>query len=311
MNFRISLFCLSLTWMAGCQSHPPLPTGQPLTVAIQQNAWDNKGRDGQELVSTHYRIYTTVRKQRLLDVLPGFLEAAWANYADFTGLQVTRHEQMPVYMFASRAQWVEFTDGLFGKNAPPSMHIESGGYTYQGVTVCWDIGGLATFTVAAHEGLHQFLYYALRDRLPRWADEGLATTAEGFVLTQIRVRFTPGKNITRIVDLRQIILNDKWMSMKELLTTHTLKALGGGRIKGLGYYGQLYALMLFLRTDEIYRPRWQAMLADAVDGRLKEKRDPVKQFKLYIAKDLDAFEAKYRTFAAKLAQLPTGPTKGK
>ena len=85
-------------------------------------------------------------------------------------------------MLASRSDWADLSLKIMGPGAKTFRHVEAGGYTYRSVTVCWNIGGLATFSVAAHEGMHQFLHRNLRNRLPAWADEGLATVAEGFVL---------------------------------------------------------------------------------------------------------------------------------
>ena len=91
----------------------------------------------------------------------------------------------------------------------------------------------------------------------------------------------------------------------------------------LGYYGQVWALALFLRTSPKYAPKVAEMLADAKAGRFHTalKMTPADLMRLrrrgraynrsvgqplfehYIAADLRAFEAEYRAFARKLAQL--------
>jgi hypothetical protein len=224
-----------------------------------------------------------------------------------------------MYMMASRAEWEALTINRFGQ-AGPARVIENGGYTFKGVTVCWAIGRTATFSVASHEGMHQLLFHALRNRLPLWAEEGLTTTAEGFVLDRGTVRFTPDQNLMRLSDLRTTIINGTWIDLPTLLTTNTAAvAKTGEQAKTVGYYGQLYALASFLRHDETYGPRWRAMLQAARDGKFNDVLSPgemrlrgtfyfqvvgKKLFEHYITSDLKTFEADFLRYARALVKLP-------
>jgi len=307
---------------AGCAPEAPEPAGPPfvsLSAPYHSRAWSTPYGRGQELLTRHYRIYTTVRDAELLAILPGFMEAAHRNY-----LHICRQpngdgaEVMPMYLLATRTEWEALTVKRFGRRGPAGV-IEDGGYTYKGVTVCWEIGRTATLSVASHEGMHQYLYHTLRDRLPLWAEEGLATTAEGFVLDRGRIRFTPDHNLMRLSDLRTAILSGHWRKLSALLTTNTLAVARGGSVeKTVGYYGQLYALMRFLRENERYAPKWQAMFDDARTGRLRERLSPPQQarhrlrydpdiamrlFRQYVTEDLEGFEREFYAYARTFVKL--------
>lgn len=321
----------------GCEpktSGDPQPTpatSRSLSTPFSSEEWSTPFGKGQRITSRHYTIYTTVHDPSLLATLPGFMEAAYQNYLDVLQQDDTKDPRLtaearsltdkplPMYMMASRAEWEAMTINRFGQ-AGPARVIESGGYTFQGVTVCWAIGRTATLSVASHEGMHQFLYHALKNRLPLWAEEGLATTAEGFVLDRGIVRFTPDQNLMRLSDLRNSIINGTWLDLPTLLTTNTAAvAQAGDETKTVGYYGQLYALMTFLRHDATYGPKWRAMLQAAREGGF-DNILPSGQLQLqgmyyyrlagrplfehYITTDLNAFEADFQRFARQLVKLP-------
>ncbi|MBN1555693.1 MAG: hypothetical protein JXA11_13195 [Phycisphaerae bacterium] len=321
----LGLGCLVLLVFAvGCepktsQSQPVAHT-RTLTAPFHSTAWDTPFGQGQKLTTKHYRIFTSVHDAALLATLPGFMEAAYQNYLDIVNVGIPPGKPMPMYMMASRAEWEALTVNRFGQ-AGPAHVIEDGGYTVQGITVCWAIGRTATFSVASHEGMHQFLYHALQDRLPLWAEEGLATTAEGFIIDRGTVRFTPDQNLMRLGDLRTAIIHEHWIDLPTLLTTNTAEvARSGDQRKTVGYYGQLYALMCFLRHDETHGPKWRKMFRDAQEGKFNEVLTPGqlqirgafyyklvgrKLFEHYITDDLETFEADFHRYARELVKLPS------
>lgn len=323
----MGLCCLMvLSGVPGCEPKttetPPAETyTRSLSVPFQSRQWDTPFGQGQIITTRHYFIHTSVRDSTLLAILPGFMEAAYRNYSDILRWEVTLDGHLPMYMLASRGEWEAMTIHRFGDSGPARM-IENGGYTYKGVTVCWAIRGTGSLSVASHEGMHQLLHYTLKNRLPLWAEEGLATTSEGFVLDRGTVRFTPDQNLMRLSDLRNAIINDTWLDVPTLLTTNTISiAREGKQAKTVGYYGQLYALMCFLRHDETYSPRWRTMLQAARDGTFDDVLTPGqmklpgayytrflgrKLFEHYITDDLEVFEAEFLRYARRLVQLPPG-----
>ena len=149
-------------------------------------------------------------------------------------------------------------------------------------------------------------------------DRGLAVLSEGFELASDSVRFAPGENTGRQLDLRRAISSRRWLGMKRLLSTDAGDHMGGDLNVAPEYYGQLWALLLFIRSDERYRAALGRMIADAEAGRLRAalnvpaamgsgrtyvRATGVPVFKHYIDTDLPAFEKRFLAYARKLAKL--------
>jgi len=320
-----------LAGVVGCDSTTPSWQGaEPLRVHFASRSW-NVGNDvGRELTSKHYRIYTTSSRPEILDYLPGFMEAAHRNYLDITGLQAKPPAQTyPVYMMGTRQEWAGLTQSIVGGQWSMYASISAGGYCYKGVCVFWDIGGLSSMSVASHEGLHQLLHYRMKDNLPMWMEEGLATLCEGYEINGPTVRFTPERNVARFTDLRKAIINDWWIPLEKLLVMDGGDAVRlGAPERTVGYYGQIWALAVFLKTDPQFSPGRGKLLADAEAGRLiaalsKTDQQLARQltgtrsynrqvalplFKLYISKDKQGFERRYKAFAKKLVRLQQAAT---
>jgi len=297
----------------------------PLRIQFRSSSWDAGEGIGRELTSTHYRIYTTATRPEIVDYLPGFMEAAHRNYLAITGLEANPPgEPMSVYMMGTRQEWAGLTRSIVGGQWEIYASISAGGFCYKGVCVFWDIGGLASLSVASHEGLHQFLSHRVKENLPLWMEEGLATLAEGYDVDGATVRFTPERNISRFTDLRKALVNDWWIPLEKLLQMDGGDAVQlGAPERAVGYYGQLWALAQFLRTDPQFAPGRRRLIADAEAGRLAEslsrtdgslarqlggtrsynRQVALPLFKRYISDDLKGFETRYKAFAMKLARL--------
>ena len=310
--------------VGGCQQ-PPDVRWTPLSVAFRNVPWDGGSASGRELISRHYRVYTTSGSPEVLNYLPGFMEAAHANYLEITGLPPREAKApMPIYMMGTRQQWAALTRSIVGSQWNLYSSIEAGGYCHKGVCVFWDMGGISALSVASHEGLHQFLAHRMKDQLPMWLEEGLAASAEGYQIHAQTVRFTPERNPGRFGDLRKAIVNGWWVPLPKLLKMDGGDAVQSGPPeRAVGYYGQLWALALFLRSDPKYAQGRARLLADAEAGRLhlalKTSRARLKGlrrrgrlynqtvsaalFRHYVDDDLGAFERRYKAFAKRLAKL--------
>jgi len=253
------------------------------------------------------------------------MEASHSRYLELTGLaDRPGAKHMPMYVMATRPEWAALTMSRFGKNAGPVLSITAGGYCYAGVCVMWDIGPRATLSVATHEGLHQFFSHRLVQSLPMWLEEGICVLAEGHHTHQGTLTFTPKNNPGRITALRNAIVNGHWVETKRLLPMDAGDAVGTGIAeKAIGYYGQVWALSMFIRSVPKYNAGMKQMIADAQDGQmhltLNLTADALKKlkrhgraynktvatplFKHYISSDLEGFEAEYLAFARKLAGL--------
>jgi hypothetical protein len=304
--------------LVGCRQ-ASLDTGKDLRIAVQELPWEGTGK---QIVTAHYQIFTTSTNRQLMSAVPGFMEAAYENYLRLTGLPDAPIPAMPIYLMAGRNQWATLTKSVVGSQAPIYMSIQAGGYCYNKVCVFWDIGGLGTLSVASHEGLHQFLAYRMKNQLPMWLEEGLCTQAEGYQLFNNRVTFTPVDNVLRHGDLRGAIMGDRWITLPKLLSMDAGDAVTGKAEFAVGYYGQLWSLVMFIRSDKTYRQGFTRLLADAQAGELNHAVDAPAEamanlqrlgrlynrvlseglFRHYICDDLDRFEREYRAFSERLIQ---------
>ena len=249
------------------------------------------------------------------------MEAARENYLRLTGLSpLPRTKPYVIYMMGTRAEWALLTKNVVRVHKEIFLSIQAGGFCYDGICLFWDIGGFSTFSLSAHEGLHQFLHFRLRNHLPMWVEEGLCVSAEGYEMNGNTVRFTPDRNPFRFRSLRRGIVEGYWIPLDKLLPMDAGDAVSNTD-RAVSYYAQLWALSILLRTHPSYSPQFRRLLTDAAAGRFREALDiptdlwpklrgrvynrtisePV--FRRYISEDLDAFETEYLDFARRLAGL--------
>ncbi|MFB3890788.1 MAG: hypothetical protein ACE15C_02065 [Phycisphaerae bacterium] len=316
----LPLLAISGAALAGCADQF---RGQSMRVEVKQDDWSHGDTVGHVLVSDHYRIYTTTSNRIVLSYMPGFMEAAYHNYLKVTGLADRPQKPLDIYMMGTRKEWADLTEAILGPESETYQSIEAGGYCYNKVCVFWDMGGIATLGTASHEGLHQFLACRMKDHLPMWLEEGLCTTVEGYDMQGDLVAFTPHTNIMRFSDLRSAIFQDYWIPLAKLLPMDASDAVvGKSTERAVGYYGQLWALALFIQSEPAYRAGLKNLLADAEAGRIgqalgmtgaemarlarngraanKALSEPI--FRHYISSDLAGFEKQYRQFAMKLVK---------
>lgn len=323
-RYTIATAALAAALVAGC-SAPAEPAPQAsysMAATVQREAWTGKGVNGDRLQTTHYDIFLTTKQPYLREHVAGFMEAAHRNHLELSGLpEKPLPKRMDVYLMASREEWARLTQAHMGAKSEPYMHIQAGGYMADGVCVFWDIGALSTLRVASHEGLHQLLYHRLRHRPPVWLEEGLCTQAEGFQIHGDAAEFNPADNPDRASSVREALTGRTWIPVRELLAMDVGNAFEGRMGSAVRYYGQLWALVLFLRSQPQTLAGVQQMLADAEAGRLHlaagvpqgalegPRSRPLNQaisvriFEHYITKDLARFDRDYAAFARGIVRL--------
>jgi len=315
-----------LCLFAGCGSNSSVgPMARPLAHPAHRKPWEFAGVKGLQLSTEHYDVFTTTKSAGLRGGIAGFMEAARAQYVELTGLDpaVDKRGKLKVYLFGSRNEWAALTQKIVGGASDTVLRVQAGGYCYGGICVFWDIGAMPTYSVASHEGMHQFLHEATRHDLPHWADEGFAVLAEGFEVADGLVSFDPMCNIGRLTTLRDTILVGKWRPVARLIAMTSMDNLAESPFAGAQYYSQLWAMMLMLRSDPTYNAGLQRLCRDAADGRLRQTLGfPAAQwaplqrngeahaavvgprvFAHYIDADVEGFERKYVAFARQLAQI--------
>ena len=302
-----------------------LPPGKSMSIRSGRRPWRYPLGVGQVITTQHYRIFTSAENPVLMNCLPGFLEAAYEHYEDLTGLtRPQAAKPLDVYMLASRQEWTHLTEHIVGRDAP-HLSIVAGGYCHKGVGIYWDLRNRATLSIAAHEGLHQFLYHQMRHRLPLSIEEGLCVSAEGFHIRadENTVVFVPRHNPSRYGTLRKAIVNRRWTPARRLLRMTAGDTITGMTEEALTWYAQVWALSMFLRTSEHYREGFARLLEDARSGSLhiamnvpRDAYDELMKrgghysrtvglpvFRHYITADLDTFERRYVAFSRRLAAL--------
>jgi len=308
----------------GCGNSAAPDLGEPLAIESASEPWQTGGTAGEVLTTEHYRIYTTAKRRMIVSNLPGFMEAAYTQYLDMTGLDpIPGDRRLTIYMMATRSEWALLTENVMPARRTGVLSIEAGGYYYKGSCVFWDIGGAGTFQVAAHEGLHQFLDHRLRDRLPMWLEEGLCVSAEGHQIHDGYVTFTPNRNPFRFSALRTALVERHWLPIAQLLPMDAGDVIQKGTRRAVSYYGQLWAMSMFIRGHAAYRHGLKRILADAEAGRFaqtlavpSDSFDRLKRlartynrqisepiFRHYITEDLAGFDRELKNFASRHVDL--------
>ena len=262
--------------LAGCQSSTTPPGGafadahalQELSQEpLDSTPWQFGNRTGHEIVTPHYRVYTTIQDPIYQHLLIKVLEAAHTR-EDKIDPGANVNGPLTCFVFKNRDEWEAYTRMRGGANANIYLHISAGGYCQEGVFAGYDLGREQTLSIIAHESWHQFSWFAFKDRLPSWLEEGLATQNEGIDWDGVTPRFASENNFHRWLALQQAIRENRLWKISDLVRTHAGQAIKRQQKDVDSYYAQLWSFVLFMKSSPVYLPRMQAMLNDARDGKL-------------------------------------------
>ncbi len=284
-----------------------------MSVPVQRRPWAFAGHSGHLLTTPHYRVYTTMTRQSVVDRIPLFLERAMAHYTTALAPLPKPGRRLDTYLFESRGQWEAKTRQMLPKQASTFLTLGRGGFTTRGISVLYYIGRKDTLSIAAHEGWHQFSQETLRSQLPLWMEEGIATYMEGYISYPDGLpRFRPWANLERYHTLREAVRADGLLPLNAVLGRTPQSFLHESKSRLLVYYAQVWALTLFLAEGENGRHRLalQEVLMDAARGRLAVEalgsrggpggvRLGPAVLKAYFDPDIKAFERKYLQFVRK------------
>lgn len=282
-----------------------LPASLATSPVVATRAWTWESTNGIEVDTQHWSIKSSLRSANFLGSLPGFYEAALANYR--TGLVPLPEppQRMDACLFGTRDEWARYTQHRLGDDAATYLKMGRGGFTTAGEAVLYDIGPRDTLAIAAHEGWHQYSQTTFRAALPVWLEEGIACYMEGFRMPPGAVvpTFLPWRNAERYSELRSAFRKGRLPALREFLEGSPQSFLAVSRDAQLAYYAQAWALVHFLREGEggRWRPRLEAALQQAVRGELPAAARTGPGFLVVaIEPDLDAFARAYDRFVGAL-----------
>lgn len=284
------------------------------SVPYRQQPWRFGDYEGQILTTPNYRLYSTLTQPGMQERLPLFMERALAHYTSALGSLPDPPKRLESYLFQTRNQWEAKTRQILPRQAATFLTLGRGGFTTRGTSVLFYIGRSDTLAIAAHEGWHQYSQETLRQQLPLWLEEGVATYMEGFVSHPDGLpKFRAWANLERYHTLRDAVRQDRLISLEELLTRSPQSFLEVGKSRLLIYYAQVWALAHFLAEGEEgrYRDALQRVLQDASTGRLLgtragHRRQPRRLGSqvvvAYFEPDLALFEQRYLKFVGEIVQ---------
>jgi hypothetical protein len=182
---------------------------------------------------------------------------------------------MACYLFQTREQWAAFTRTRTGADAAIYLQINRGGYTVRDWYVAYFIGDLGTYSVAAHEGFHQYVARHFRSRLPPFLEEGLACMFEEVHWESAgRGNWLPrwnfAANRSRLVGLRHAYEGGYLLPLTKLASMHAGQVVDQSPEQIEAFYAQSWAFARFLWEGEggKHRPTLRRILTDGADGTL-------------------------------------------
>jgi hypothetical protein len=253
---------------------------QPAPTKVTQ--WAFGEEKAKLLESTHYNVYTTIKEDEVLDLLPQVMEGALSMYQQIAPGVVMSDRHMECFIFRWRSEWDEYTQKYAGTDAKIYLQIRSGGYTIYDRYVAYYIGREGTFAVAAHEGWHQFAGRHFKGRMPPFLEEGLACMFETISWKDHLPRWNLSVNTQRAQTLRKAIdAKDLW-PLEKLISMHAGDIVGESNDRIDAFYAQCWAFAKFLYEGENgkYRPALQKWLAETAAGTVY---DPTKSHARAIA----------------------------
>ena len=239
-------------------------------MTLRLDDYTVQGEPGCKVVSPHYVIYSTISDREILVRFGQLMEGAMDAYQSLASGVPASDQPLECYLFETRGQWAAFTRQHTGEDAAVYLRVNRGGYTVGDWFVAYWIGDGATFSVAAHEGWHQFVARHFRGRLPPFLEEGMACLFEEVQWENGLPRWDLSKNEPRLEALRAAVDGDCMYPLAQLVRMHAGQVVGKPSSRIEAFYAQSWAFARFLNDGEggRYRPALRRMFADAARGAL-------------------------------------------
>jgi hypothetical protein len=270
------ILALVLLLVGGCASNPPGNWVGPQTLAPVKTApWRDAHYSGTVITTPHYQIYTTAAEHAVIQRLAQVLEGAFGQYQRFAPTPPSpapapapAPAPLKCYVFADRRQYLQFTRALTGPQAGVYVQVTRGGYTFGDVFVALFTGEDSIYSIASHEGWHQYVSRRFKGRLPPFLEEGTACMFENVRYRGKLPRWELSINPSRALGLRNAIDGHDLWPLDKLITMHAgdIVRLPYDRIQS--FYAQNWAFARFLwdANGAAYRPAFRRLLTDTANG---------------------------------------------
>jgi hypothetical protein len=310
------LAVLALLGVPGCAALSNSHWTGPATPApVSSDGWQYNNDAGKVLKTPHYLIHTTISDPEVLLRLPQVLEGAYAQYQTFAVAPVT-NKPMRCFVFGKRNEWADFTSRHTGSDAAIYLQITRGGYTIGDWFVSYYVGENATYSVAAHEGWHQYVARHFKGRLPPFLEEGTACMFENVKFPANLPRWDLSLNPNRTLGLRNAIENRVLWPLDKLVTMHAgdVVQLPGDKIEA--FYAQNWGFARFLweYDNGRYRESFKKLLSDTAAGQVYDPTNTLNRagaswsprsvrpmLEHYLGRSLTDLDVDYQQFIRKIA----------
>lgn len=321
---RATVVGVLVSVLVGCAPSRPILgswEGPGVIAPVNIEALAGESTRVQVLRTPNYRIYTTITDQETLDRMAQTLEGALTQYRRLVPDLPTRADPRPLeaYVFASRAEWAEFTARRTGPDARIYLQINRGGYTIGDWFAGFWIGD-GTYAMVAHEGWHQFVGRNFVGRLPPFMDEGFACMFENIRWQPSRGGEVPQWNLSqnrgRALALRNAIDDRKTFPLQDLVSMHAGDVIHMPPDRVDAFYAQNWAFARFLWEGENqkHRPAMQRMLRDLASGKNPDgtqrpgaaalgwqPKTVRPMLETYLGTNLDAIDVAYQAYVRQIA----------
>ena len=274
-----------------------------------------EGTSGFRLLLPYYVIHTTISDRETLAQFAQLMESAHRAYQSLAPVVGQPSRPLECYVFATRAQWAAYTRAHTGEDATIYLRVNRGGYTVNDRFVAYWIGPGGTFSVAAHEGWHQYVARNLKGRLPPFLEEGLACLFEQVEWIDGSPHFDLSRNHPRLTALQSAVDSNSLYPLARLVQMHAGQVVGQRNSKIEAFYAQSWAFARFLNEaeDARFRPALHRMLLDAAhgslyadstiensDGLLWDPASAKPMLEHYLAMPLDEVEIRFAAYVRQL-----------
>ena len=212
---------------------------------------------------------------------------------------------------------MDFTRKHTGLDSSVYLQISRGGYTIHDWYVAYYIGDVSTYSVAAHEGWHQFVAPAFPGPIAAVSGRGIGVHVRGgSVVERYLPRFNLSLNPERALSLRRVVDAGELFPLSKLITLHAGNIVGLPGIRIEAFYAENWAFARYLWEGDNgkNRPALERLLADTAAGTIY---DPTGSLRLaylgwnpagvrpllehYLGEDLPTIESGYQQFIHKVA----------